>query len=222
MQVTRQRILELLREHRVLTVEELAEQLGLTPVTVRHHLDILKSEGLIEVPQVRRRDAPGRPQYTFQLTPAALAYFPKNYQSMTRLMLEEIRENVPPEQMERILGGVALRMAAEASLPGPEASVEERLQAAVRYLNSRGYVAEWQHEQDDTYVLRTHNCPYHEVSHQHSELCSIDLRLVSELLGAQPDRRERLSAGGACCAYVIHAQARDVNVLPDRLPVQSS
>src|SRR5450759_5148536 len=90
MQATRQRILELLRDARILTVEELAAKLELTPVTVRHHLDILKSDGLVEVPEVRRRDAPGRPQYTFQLTPAALAFFPKNYQSFTNLMLTEI------------------------------------------------------------------------------------------------------------------------------------
>jgi predicted ArsR family transcriptional regulator len=205
MQATRQRILELLRDARILTVEELAEKLELTPVTVRHHLDILKTEGLVEVPQVRRRDAPGRPQYTFQLTPAALAFFPKNYQSFTNLMLNEIRDSVEPEQMERILGGVAERMAAEASIPGPEASVEDRLQAAVDYLNSRGYVAEWEHEHDGSYVLRTHNCPYHEVSRDHTELCSMDLRLVTELLGARAARRDRLSAGGPCCSYVISA-----------------
>ena len=93
MQATRQRILELLRDARILTVEELAESLDLTPVTVRHHLDILKGEGLVEVPEVRRREAPGRPQYTFQLTPAALAFFPKNYQSFTEIMLTEISES---------------------------------------------------------------------------------------------------------------------------------
>lgn len=203
MQATRQRILELLRDARILTVEELAAKLELTPVTVRHHLDILKSEGLVEVPEVRRRDAPGRPQYTFQLTPAALAFFPKNYQSFTNLMLTEISTSMPAEQMEQILGNVAARMAVEAAIPGPDASREQRLQAAVDYLNSRGYVAEWLQEPDGAYVLRTHNCPYHEVSHEHSELCSMDLRLVTQLLGAEPSRRERLSAGGTCCCYVM-------------------
>ncbi|HEY3290500.1 MAG TPA: ArsR family transcriptional regulator, partial [Anaerolineae bacterium] len=73
-----------------MTVDELADKLALTPVTVRHHLDILKTDGLIEVPEVRRRDAPGRPQYTFQLTPEALSFFPRNYQSFANLMLNEI------------------------------------------------------------------------------------------------------------------------------------
>lgn len=203
MQATRQHILELLRDARVMTVEELAEKLELTPVTVRHHLDILKSERLIEVPEVRRRDAPGRPQYTFQLTPAALSFFPKNYQSFANLMLSEIHDSIPADQMDRILDGVALRMAAEAVIPGPQASLEERISAAVDYLNSRGYVAEWCRESSGAYMLCTHNCPYHEVSHEHGELCSMDLKLVTQLLGAEPTRGERLSTGGSSCTYVL-------------------
>jgi DeoR family suf operon transcriptional repressor len=207
MQATRQRILELLRDAHVLTVEELAQKLELTPVTVRHHLDILKTEGLIEVPEVRRRDAPGRPQYTFQLTPAALAFFPKNYQLFTNLMLSEIRDSMPQEQMERIMSGVATRMAAEAHIPGPEAPPEERLQAAVDFLNARGYVADWEHELDGSYVLRTHNCPYHEVSHEHAELCLMDLKLVVRLLGAEPTQTERIRTGSACCSFVLSREA---------------
>ncbi|HEY3290904.1 MAG TPA: hypothetical protein VGK87_12305, partial [Anaerolineae bacterium] len=161
------------------------------------------TDGLIEVPEVRRRDAPGRPQYTFQLTPEALSFFPRNYQSFANLMLSEIHDNVPAEQMDRILDGVAARMAAEAVIPGPQASPEERICAAVTYLNSRGYVADWCRNSDGALVLRTHNCPYHEVSHQHGEMCSMDLKLVTHLLGAQPERGERLSTGGASCSYVM-------------------
>ena len=186
-----------------MTVEDLAEKLALTPVTVRHHLDILKSEGLVEVPEVRRRDAPGRPQYTFHLTAAALSFFPKNYESFANLMLNEIQDSMPHDQMERILDGVATRMAAEAVIPGPQAAPAERVAAAVTYLNSRGYVAEWRQEGEGKFVLRTHNCPYHEVSHQHSEMCSMDLKLISHLLGAESARGDRLSNGESCCAFIV-------------------
>jgi predicted ArsR family transcriptional regulator len=65
MQATRQRILEILKERNTATVEELAKDLGLTPVTIRHHLDILRSEGVSQAPQVKRRDTPGRPQHVW-------------------------------------------------------------------------------------------------------------------------------------------------------------
>ena len=207
MQATRQRILELLRGKRISTVDELATELALTPVTVRHHLDIMKSEGLVESPEVRHRDTPGRPQYTFRLTQSAQSHFPKNYQAFAHLMVSEIRENLPEEDMERILAGVASRMAAEAvreaHLPGADTPIEERLEAAVRYLNARGYEASWEQLKAGQFVLRTRNCPYHELSHSHGEFCLLDVTLVSQLLGAPAVVEDRISAGGASCSYVL-------------------
>lgn len=203
MQATRQRILELLRDRQVLTVDDLASELALTPVTIRHHLNILKAEGLVESPEVRHRDAPGRPQYTFRLTPAALSHFPRNYQGFARVMVSEIREHVSEAEMERILAGVALRMATEAALPAADAPIERRLDAAVRYLNARGYEASWERLSTGRVALRTRNCPYHELSQSNSEFCRLDLNLVSQLLGLDPVVEDRISSGGAACSYVM-------------------
>lgn len=202
MQPTRKRILEIMRQCEVCTVETLASTLSLTTVTVRHHLDILAKEGLVEMTETRRRETPGRPQHSFRLTACAHERFPKNYAGLSLLMLDEIKENLSASQLEAMLRGMAMRMAAEARLPSAEAKPELRLTAAVNYLNERGYVAEWTQE-DEHFVLRTRNCPYHEVSKQHHELCNMDLMLVSQLLGAQPSRRERMAEGDPVCSYVV-------------------
>jgi len=186
-----------------MTVDELAAELALTPVTVRHHLDILKSEGLVECPEVRRRDTPGRPQYAFQLTPAAQAHFPKNYQAFARLMLAEIRDHVAESDLQRMVAGVAQRMAAEAALPGPEAPLRDRAAAAARYLNQRGYEASVETRDDGTIALRTRNCPYHDLSREHDEFCALDLALVTRLIGGAPAVQERISTGGMSCAYLV-------------------
>ncbi len=207
MQATRQHILELLRDRGPSTVDDLAAVLGLTPVTVRHHMDVLKAESLIEQPQARHRDTPGRPQFTYQLTPAALAHFPKNYQALSHLMLSEIRDQLTDDQMQRIVGGIARRMAAEADMPGPDAPVEARMAAAARYLTSRGYEASWERREDGACILRTRNCPYHELNHAHGEFCSLDLALVTRLLGMTASAQERISAGGRSCAYLVSLPA---------------
>ena len=203
MQPTRKRILEIMRECGVCTVEHLASALSLTTVTVRHHLDILAKEGLVAMTEMRRRDAPGRPQHTFQLTACAQERFPKNYHGLSVLMLDEIKDSLSASQLEAMLRGMAVRMAAQARMPGADAKPEQRLTAAVTYLNECGYVADWTQE-DEHFVLRTRNCPYHEVSKQHSELCNMDLMLVSQLLGTQPSRRERMAEGDPVCSYVIN------------------
>ena len=78
MQDTRQKILDHLKTHGEATVEELREWLGgITAVTVRHHLDVLRRDGLVDAPTVERRDTPGRPRYVYTLTEKASRYFPR-------------------------------------------------------------------------------------------------------------------------------------------------
>ena len=202
-QPTRKRMLEIMRECQVCTMEQLAAELSLTTVTVRHHLDILAKDGLVEMTEVRRRDTPGRPQHTFKLTACAHERFPKNYQGLSLFMLDEITNMLAPADLERLMTGMASRMAVQANMPGSDAQPEQRLNAAVKYLNECGYSAEWARD-GDKFLLRTHNCPYHEASKQHSELCSMDLRLVSQLLGAQPERHERMVDGANMCSYVVN------------------
>ncbi len=113
MQVTRQRILEILKERGQATIDELGDALDLTPVTIRHHLDILRGEGLVEVPEVRRRTTPGRPQYVYILTETASDFFPKNYSNFANLMIEEIRERYEPAELDHILRGMAKRMTSD-------------------------------------------------------------------------------------------------------------
>ncbi len=60
MQETRQRILEIIKMRGQATVNELTRELGLTAVTIRHHLDVLHRAGLIGPPQILR-NRPGSP-----------------------------------------------------------------------------------------------------------------------------------------------------------------
>ena len=203
MQATRQRILEILKERGQSTIDELSETLGLTSVTVRHHLDILRGEGLVEVPEVRRRTTPGRPQYVYTLTEAADDFFPKNYGAFTNLMISEIRDHYEPAELDRILRGMANRMAADAPKPVNGETFEQRLTRVVNFLNQKGYIAKWEKTEGDGYYLRTSNCPYHDVSQDHSQVCVMDMTLISDLLGTVPERVSWLAAGEYTCSYHI-------------------
>ncbi len=153
MQVTRQRILEILKERGQATIDELGDALGLTPVTIRHHLDILRGEGLVEVPEVRRRTTPGRPQYVYILTETASDFFPKNYSNFANLMIEEIRERYEPAELDHILRGMAKRMTSDMPKSLDGQTFEERLTGVVSLLNDKGYVAKWEKTNDGYYLL---------------------------------------------------------------------
>lgn len=204
MQSTRQSILEILKEKNRATVEELGEILDLTPVTIRHHLEILRGEGLVGAPKVLRRAGPGRPQYTYGLTEAAGDFFPKNYHGLVDLVINEIRDRVTPAELEQVLSGVADRLAAQAPSHRRGRGPQDVLNAAVSFLNDRGYVARWEKTPAGDYLLHTCNCPYERVAQKHSELCKMDASFVAQLIGQPTQRMSHMVSGDDSCSFRFH------------------
>ena len=66
MQETRQQIIEILKTRSQATVDDLADALALTTMTVRHHLGILEEQSLVQTEIQRGRV--GRPHYVYRLT----------------------------------------------------------------------------------------------------------------------------------------------------------
>lgn len=205
MQQTRRHILEILKEQKEATIDEIVQALTarigkITAVTVRHHLEILRGDGLVAAPTVRRRSAPGRPQYVYTLTDRAAEHFPNNYQGLATGLLEQLKSHLPPVQVNQILGGVAAKMAEEATVPdGP---LEVRLDHVVDYLNGHGYSARWE-ATDDGHVLSISNCPYEQVSCSNPELCKMDENLVGQLVGVRPQRLSWQLQDDEACSYLI-------------------
>lgn len=200
-----------MKEQGDVTVAELARKLDMAPVSVRHHLDVLQGENLICSPRVRRRGTVGRPLQVYALTEAANAHFPRNHESLAMRMLDEIKGLLPAEQLQSMLERMADSEARQAPPLPDDATLEQRVELTVDFLNQRGYLARYERH-NEAFVLYTLNCPYSGVSEQHRELCAMDLRLISTLLGAPPVPVNRLADGDCRCAYRIGASSSDSNL----------
>jgi len=219
-QTIRKRILEILKRRQSATANELAQELGMAPVSVRYHLDILQSDDLIQVGKVRREGNVGRPQQVYTLTPAADEIFPDNFAALTAGLVRQFKKRLPPEQVEEAFRSLAREFAQELTLT-EGATFEERMDAISRFLSELGYFAHWEkaEEQEETgaeaqesqpvYLLYTFNCPYAGLSKEHQELCLMDLALVKELVGQPCQRVASLAEDHDCCTYRIRAMAQD-------------
>jgi predicted ArsR family transcriptional regulator len=201
MQDTRQQILEILKRRGEITVQELSEELGLTSVTVRHHLEILRSEGYITNPEVQHSNRPGRPRYVYRLTAMAADLFPSNYAGLAGALLDAI-EQLHPEQREEILEETAHQLASEAG-PLPR-EPKQRLEVMSRFLKRLGFVSRWEKsEEDSSYYLHICNCPYHYVAQSHPETCKIDETMLKDLTGTDIERVEGHASENSLCSYKI-------------------
>ena len=203
MQVTRERILHILKERRQTTVDELSQELGLTAVTVRHHLEILRGEGLVATPIARRRKGPGRPKYVYILTEKASTIFPKRYDHLASLILREVRSRLSSAgEVDQMMKRIGEHIADQAALPD-ESGFEARLVATVEFLDEMGYMARWEQRSDETYLLHIANCPYERVASQDRKVCTMDLSLLTSLLGVSPQRISWIAQGDSQCSYAI-------------------
>ncbi len=207
MQPIRHRIIEILKENGTATVAELATELGMAQVSVRHHLDILIGEDLVTASGVRRRNGAGRPSQIYALAPGASKLFPQAHEALAGEMLREIKGMLSPEEIKNMFRRLAERAAREAPVGRADQPLEERLDQVAGFLSEKGYTARWE-VHDGQYELTTCNCPYAGVAERHPEVCEMDHALVQFLIPTMTSVRCEGShtTNSTRCTYVIDVQ----------------
>ncbi len=201
MQPTRWAILNLLKERGQATVDDLAEALGLAPVTVRHHLAILERDNLIA--SSTERGGVGRPYYVYRLTSEAEELFPKRYHLLAERLLAELKVIADGAQLRDALERIARDIAGRYPAGEFEAkTIPEKLNVLVDLLAQEGFLVRW-HRVGDEYVLKEYSCPYYYVSQRHPEVCHLDLHLISSVLNADVERSTCMVRGDEACTYRI-------------------
>lgn len=220
MQRTRREILNILKRQGRATLEELANGVGLVPVTVRAHLNVLERDDLVKYEEVRGKV--GRPYYVYTLTEVAEELFPKSYDVLANRVLDSIEAECGPEG----LTGLAERMAEawarehEPRLAGK--SLDERVAEAAKIRSEEGAWAEVQ-VVDDGYNIVQYNCSCPQVSGRHPEVtCAAELAYLRRLLGSDVQRIEWRQAGSRLCRYHVPAQARVTADTVTRSPESAS
>ena len=184
---TRGRVVQLLRRASR-TVEELARALGLTDNAVRAHLATLERDGLVQQGGMRR--GPGKPSYTYALTPDAERMFPKAYGPLLRQFLDVLAERVSRETLEEIAREVGGRVARPYTGRGGELST--RIDSALKLLSMLGGLAELD-ERDGSLVIRGYSCPLAAALPGHPEVCQLAETMLEDVIGLPV--RERCDRG---------------------------
>ncbi len=200
MQATRQQILDYLRRNSRATVKELDAHLGLTSTGVRQHLTVLEREGLVEAHE--ERGHVGRPALVYQLSDKGDALYPKKYDQLANILLEEVREVAGAQALQTLLRRVALRFAQPYSERLEGKSLPERVNEAARIINERGSEADCVKDGDD-WLIHQYTCPFPQVARQNSCICAADVEFVRQLVGSDARLSTSLLRGDRACTYRI-------------------
>lgn len=200
---TRDRVLETLLTHQSLTINEIADFVGINPISVRHHITRLEADGLVTSSE--ERYGVGRPRRCYFLTENGREQFPTSYLKLTHRLLEQLKEKASPTLVNNLFSGIAEDMITEYKTDLPNLTIEGKLDLISKLLTEEGFQVNWQ-KQGDNYYLHELNCPYLHIGRDHPEVCYVDQTLISSILNLQVDKVKCMLNGDQLCTYIIPAQ----------------
>lgn len=197
---SRGEVLVQLKRGQPLTAKQLAARMGLSLNAARHHLKELEAQGLVQY-QLEHHGV-GAPAYAYRLTAAGEALFPRRYQETLTALLDSLVEQEGREAaiglLQSHLAGLARRLREDLKDSPPA----DRLQAVAQVRSDQGYMAEAAGGELDG-TLTEHNCAIQAVAERFPEICAAEARFLSEVLGAEVERREHILSGCSACEYYV-------------------
>ncbi len=202
MSSTKDKILQTLLRKPKITINELAEAVGINPISVRHHLTNLQVEGLISADE--ERHGVGRPRLVYSLTEDGMERFPTRYLQLTTRLLAQMKETMPAPVVSKLFNQIAEDLASEYAAQIKDMSMEERLDFVRDLLAQEGFTVEWE-KKDGQYQIHEISCPYYKIGLAHPEVCTVDQTLISRMLALPASKVQCILDGGAFCTYVVQA-----------------
>ncbi|GIV95668.1 MAG: TrmB family transcriptional regulator [Herpetosiphonaceae bacterium] len=198
-------ILQYIQRHGSATIKELEAAFDVSATAVREQISHLLAEGLLTATKVRQ--GAGRPSFRYLLTAKAQALFPKGYDVLINLLLEEILVLDGREKLQLILDRVGKRLAeqyANRTDGYPDGSeLRERLTALAAALEKQGMPIAVHELSEGKFVVSEYACPYFDVAQEHSGVCAMEQRMLEHVLGREVTITRRIVEGHHGCQFVI-------------------
>jgi predicted ArsR family transcriptional regulator len=196
---TRAQVLALLRRG-AMTVEELAQAIGVTDNAVRMHLTALERDGMARATGVRREGNVGKPATLYGVSPEAEAAFSKAYEPVLTTLLVTLGGRLDQRELSDILRDVGRQLAA--TTVSSDSSLEQRVRTAAGVLDALGADTEVEQGSGGGFVVRGFACPLSRSVAQCPPLCGAVEELVAGITKAKVQERCDRSSTPRCSFLV--------------------
>lgn len=205
MNKTRDQILQILLQQPRCTINDLADAVGINPISVRHHIS--KLEALGQVTSEEEKHGVGRPRRVYFLTSSGMEEFPQRYLTLSIRLLEQLKDTLPEKTVIKLFKEIAADMVDDhtAQIDLTRLDFKERLSLISTLLENEGFTIEIE-ETDDGFQIKETSCPYMHVGEEHPEICLVDQTIIEKVLAIPIQKTHCVLNGDHYCAY----QAPDV------------
>lgn len=195
------RIIEYLQRNSSATIRELEDLLGVTTTAVRQHLNTLQANGYIQRQSVS--SGVGRPHHVYMATETTRELFDCHCDDLALTMLEEMFEMVGPAHVSTLLTRVSQRLARQYAGSVTAELLHQRVEQMAKVLNRQGVLTDVTLQDENTIILKTYNCPYHELAQEYRQICDMDQEMIQTVLGTDVALGACIMEGDGGCAFVV-------------------
>jgi predicted ArsR family transcriptional regulator len=205
LETTRGRVVALLRGGDM-TVEELAQALGLTDNAVRAHLATLERDGLVHAGGERREGRVGKPATFYRLSPDVELLFSQAYLPLLTALLAVLGDRLEASDLRSFLQQVGSRLAA--GVQPPTGELFNRVDSASKLLNQLGGLSSVQEVTPGRgYIIQSRGCPVGAAVRERAEVCEALVSLIAELTGVQVRSCCQRGDQPSCCFEIGESSA---------------
>ena len=136
-----------MNQHHAL-INDLADAVGINPISVRHHIIKLEAQGLVTSEE--ERNGVGRPPKVYFLTEEGREKFPTRYLLLTNRLLRKLKTTLPDDKVDELFTQIAEEVVAEYADEAQmaELPMEDRLDILKELLTKEGFTVEWEKDGD--------------------------------------------------------------------------
>jgi len=201
-----------------MSIEELAQEVSLKTITVRHHVNMLKRTGLVEEHGEERRKI-GRPVLRYRATqkPMSIQYPKRQYELLSGILVRSLVESLGREKTGEALKRIGRDVGEEIAKQVTQEKAVTRwdMEALKKYilqehLSEIGAVPEVIEYDSKKIRFRMYNCVFFELAKEYPDLvCDrLDEGLMETLLRrtvgkARVDQTKCVAHNDKFCEYVI-------------------
>lgn len=200
-----ERILQTVKRGGAVTAKQIADELAMTTMGARQHLQGLEDDGLLAFEDVKVKV--GRPTRHWSLTPKGHAQFTDRHGELTIQMIEAVETLFGVEGLQKVADE---REAKTYRLYSSELeqcqTLEQKLHRLVSLRQQDGYMAELE-TWGESFLLIENHCPICKAATRCPSLCQSELNIFQRLLGDKfhIERTEHIVEGQRRCVYKINS-----------------
>ena len=202
----RLRVLNALKRTQGLSVQELADLLGMSYMGIKDLCNDLEGRRLVKGRREPRPEgSSGRPRILYRLTEHAHDLFPVASNPFTLEVFEATKKLFGPAAPDKLLMLVWQQKAVDMEPRVKGGGPAERAASLAKVRDREGHMAGVERGSDGKLRIVEHHCPFLDVLRAYPVIAKLETELFSRLIGVPVERREEDPAGLYRAEFAVDA-----------------